>query len=122
MAHGTIQFQTDNIFIQAPKVTLNNELIVEGSAISFNDYVNFYYGVMFQTTDGYTAKAKLKTQKSSYGYQANIYLYSREQYDTFEFCGEPVQSLHITFYGGNHIVQFKVMTQEELNNYRLQRF
>jgi hypothetical protein len=92
------------------------------NSVNFNSYVNFNYDVSFSTTDGYTAKAKLKTQKNSYGYQAAIYLYSKEQYDTFEVCTEPVQSLYISFYGGNHIVQFKVMTQEELNNYRLQRF
>lgn len=133
MAHGTVQLDTFNIFINAPKLTLNRQLTVEGdylinvnnelrvhNEVSFNNYANFYYDVYFSTPDGYIAKAKLKTQKNSYGYQAYMYLYSREQYDTFEICTEPVQSLHITFYGGNHIVQFKVMTQSELNIHRLQ--
>lgn len=122
MAHGNIQFQTDNIWIESPKATIGKELTVEGPAISFNNvvdfknYVNFYYFASFTTLDGYTSKPQLTTQYIQYGgHTIWIECNFRDQYDTFWFCTDPLLTFDIYYYGGNHIVQFEIMTQEDLD-------
>lgn len=129
MAHGTVQFQTDNIFIQAPKVTLNNELTVEGNGvyrikfnneIYFNNTVNFYGYTYFPANDGNSFKPQLQPKTENvYGSEHTAYFYFRD-YDTFWHFRDPIGVFNMYYYGSNHIIQFKVMTQEELSNYRLE--
>jgi hypothetical protein len=130
MAHGTVQFQTDNIFIQAPKATLNNELTVEGNGIyriNFNNeiYFNretyFYSYAYFPANDGNSFKPQLQLKTENvYGSEHAAYFYFRD-YDTFWHFRDPIGVFNMYYYGSNHIIQFKVMTQEELSNYRLER-
>lgn len=116
MAHGTVSFQTDNIHCDATKLKLNNQLTIEGAAITVNNNVNFKQDVYFKTPDGWQSKPKLKTQYNvPVGHEVWITFSFSEQYDTFYFCENPLLTLGITYIGGNHIVQFKVMTQEDLD-------
>jgi len=109
MAHGTVKFETDNIFINAQQATINQQLTVDGDSIFFNN------PVYFRRSDGFITKPQflIKTETQS-GHTVWIQCDSRTDFDTFWLCQDPLFTLDITFYGGNHIVQFEVMTQEDL--------
>jgi hypothetical protein len=109
MAHGTVSFQTDNIHCEATKLTLDNQLNVEGEAIYFNN------PVYFMSRAGFCIKPQLQTQiSSSSGHEQSIECYFND-FDMFWHFGDPLLNFNITYCGGNHIVQFEIMTQEDLD-------